>query len=148
MDLRRILIGIQDREIDIRFHDRTKFDVEVAEMITDYLILHGQIKNLAQKFIGFDKQKMNEFQQEYDKILDIQTHSKKRGRRNSGKSGKSSGTRKYRDIIEGRFDVADIVYIDRKDDPFTIFGKAADFSRKTMDIMKNQGYNDTCEAMM
>jgi NTE family protein len=42
---------IQDREIDIRL-DRTRYDVKVAEMISDYLILHGQLKNLAIKCIN------------------------------------------------------------------------------------------------
>ena len=58
---------IQDRELEIRFHDKTTYDVKVAEMITDYLILHGQMKNLAEKYIGvYDEgQKMHEFQREY-----------------------------------------------------------------------------------
>ena len=38
---------IQDREVDIRFHDRTQYDVKVAQLISDYVILHGQVKNLA-----------------------------------------------------------------------------------------------------
>ena len=61
---------IQDRELDIRFHDKTKYDKKVAEMTTDYLILHGQIKNSARKHIGlFDKDKIKAFEEEYNKIL-------------------------------------------------------------------------------
>ena len=34
--------AIQDREIDIKFHDRTKYDVKVAEITTDYIELIEQ----------------------------------------------------------------------------------------------------------
>jgi NTE family protein len=47
---------IQDRELDIRFHDKTRYDIKVSEMITDYIILHGQMKNLALKHIGLTEQ--------------------------------------------------------------------------------------------
>jgi len=54
--------------------------------------------------------------------------------------------RRYRDLIEGRFDIAKILYINRKADKNTIFGKAADFSRETMIKTKTTGYMDTCDA--
>src|SRR5215204_1118801 len=102
---------IQDRELDIRFHDKTKYDKKVAEMTTDYLILHGQIRNLALKYIDpFNK-------------------------------------RKVKDLIEGRFDVKRVVYIDREDDQDTIFGKAADFSRETVVNLEKLGYNDAQNAI-
>jgi hypothetical protein len=47
--------------------------------------------------------------------------------------------KRYRDIIEGRFDIANLVYIDRKDDGSTIFGKAAEFSSKTINQLKEDG---------
>jgi hypothetical protein len=64
--------------LDIRFHDKTKYDKKVAEMITDYLILHGQIKNLALKYIDqFDKTKVKDFEKDYEKLLedDRQKHT-------------------------------------------------------------------------
>ena len=54
--------------------------------------------------------------------------------------------RTYRDLLEGRFDIAKILYINRKEDKNTIFGKAADFSRETMIKSKTQGYRDTYDA--
>jgi len=132
---------IQDRELDIRFHDKTKYDKKVAEMTTDYLILHGQIKNLALKYIDpFDKSKVEDFEKDYKKLLedDTQTHSSKR---------RTSEKRTFKDLIEGRFDVTKVVYIDRKDDQDTIFGKAADFSRETIVNLENEGYNDTQKAI-
>jgi len=40
----------------------------------------------------------------------------------------------------GRFDIAKVVYVDRKDDGNTIFGKAAEFSVKTINNLKEDGY--------
>lgn len=153
---------IQDREIDIRFHDRTRYDVKVAEIVSDYLILHGQLKNLAIKCINTlaedDKEQaiamQNRFEKEYNKILDeTKPHSK--GRREEVELERSlvintkkniEGSRTYRDLIMGRFDVSKVVYVNRHDDGQTIFGKAAEFSRETMEILKDQGYKDASLA--
>ncbi|MGB7960115.1 MAG: patatin-like phospholipase family protein [Nitrososphaeraceae archaeon] len=148
---------IQDRELEIRFHDKTTYDVKVAEMITDYLILHGQMKNLAEKYIGVydENQKMQEFQREYQNLLNGLTHSQERknnsryvdGSKHQGDiTALRKNQRTYRDLIEGRFDIAKILYINRKEDKNTIFGKAADFSRETMIKSKTQGYRDTYDA--
>jgi NTE family protein len=125
---------IQDREIDIRFHDRTKYDVKVADMISDYLILYGQIKNLAFKHLSkYGKDEINQFEKEINDILDKKkAKSKKRNK---------AGERPYRDLIEGRFDIAKVVYIDRKDDGNTIFGKAAEFSTSTINKLRKDGYD-------
>ena len=65
-----------------------------------------------------------------------QAKSRKRGggvtNRDNNKSDNNSKIRKYKDLIEGRFDVASVIYIDRKDDGNTIFGKAAEFSTRTI----------------
>jgi NTE family protein len=149
---------IQDREIDIRFHDRTRYDVKVAKLISDYLILHGQLKNLAIKCINTladdNKNKaadlQDRFEKEYDKMLnEMKPHSKGRGEEaelersvvlRTKKSIK--GSRTYRDLVEGRFDVTRVIYVNRRDDGQTIFGKAAEFSRETMKNLKDQGYTD------
>ncbi|MGA9316553.1 MAG: hypothetical protein WBV84_00685, partial [Nitrososphaeraceae archaeon] len=148
---------IQDRELEIRFHDKTTYDVKVAEMITDYLILHGQMKNLAEKYIGVydENQKMQEFRREYQNLLNGVTHSQERKNNSTYVDGSKyqgditalrKNQRTYRDLIEGRFDIAKILYINRKEDKNTIFGKAADFSRETMIKSKTQGYRDTYDA--
>lgn len=130
---------IQDREIDIRFHDRTRYDVKVARMISDYLILHGQLKNLAIKCINaladddIKKDLQYKFETEYNKLLDeMKPHSK----------GRSGSSRTYRDLVEGRFDVTKVIYVNRLDDGQTIFGKAFEFSRETMENLRVQGYKD------
>jgi hypothetical protein len=42
----------------------------------------------------------------------------------------------YRDLLEGRFDIANVVYINRKDDGQTIFGKASEFSTKIIETLR------------
>jgi NTE family protein len=147
---------IQDREIDIRFHDRTRYDVKVAEMISDYLILHGQLKNLAIKCINaladddIKKDLQYKFETEYNKLLDeMKPHSK--GRREEAEFERSlalktkrsmESSRTYRDLVKGRFDVTKVIYVNRLDDGQTIFGKAFEFSRETMENLRVQGYKD------
>jgi len=146
---------IQDRELDIRFHDKTRYDIKVSEMITDYIILHGQMKNLALKHIDiFDKNMIREFEDEYQSLLGGLTHSHKRSSEydlvtsdDDTTATGPKGDRTYTDLIKGRFDVTRVTYINRKDDKDIIFGKAADFSKKTMNIIKNKGYNDARAAL-
>ena len=128
---------IQDREIDIRFHDRTKYDIQVANITSDYLILYGQIKNLALKHLSkYGKDEIDQFQKDIEKILD---DKKAKSEKRSKAKGKE---RKYRDLIEGRFDLAKVISIERKDDGNTIFGKAAEFSTSTINNLRKDGYEE------
>ena len=132
---------IQDREVDIRFHDRTQYDVEVAQMITDYLILYGQVKNLALKYLAKSgkKELLDSFKNELDNDLMVRKDAKSRSRGGLLKENDNIKKRKYRDLVEGRFDIANVVYINRKDDGHTIFGKASEFSTKTIETLRQQG---------
>jgi NTE family protein len=117
--------SIQDRELEIRFHDRTDYDVKVAKMTTDYL-------ELAHKLIRLAKNK-GASQQEIDEILDI---------REAKSKTRTGEQRNYHDLLDGRFKLFNTVYIDRTDDSNNIFGKAAEFSSKTIQELKAKGYND------
>jgi NTE family protein len=121
--------AIQDREIDIKFHDRTKYDVKVAEMTTDYIELIEQLINIGYKHAEYD----SAFKSDLEKLLNEKTKSKKR----------AGEKRIYRDILDGRADIIKVVYIDRRDDGNTIFGKAFEFSSKTVGDLKTAGYDDT-----
>jgi predicted acylesterase/phospholipase RssA len=120
--------AIQDREIDIKFHDRTKYDVKVAEMTTDYIELVEQLVNIAYKHAEND----SAFKADLEKLLNDKTISKKR----------TQERRTYRDLLDGRADITKVVYIDRRDDGNTIFGKAFEFSSKTISELETAGYND------
>jgi NTE family protein len=121
--------AIQDREIDIKFHDRTKYDVKVAEMTTDYIELIEQLINIGYKHAEYD----SAFKFDLEKLLNEKTKSKKR----------AGEKRIYRDILDGRADITKVVYIDRSDDGNTIFGKAFEFSSKTIGELEIAGYKDT-----
>jgi len=125
---------IQDREIDIKFHDRTKYDVRLAEITTDYIELIEQLESLALKHSEDDEA----FKQDYNDLLNNVTKSKTR-----------IGTKQrvYRDLIEGRFDIHKVTYIERIDDGNTIFGKASEFSSKTVNQLKEAGYQDAQDTI-
>jgi NTE family protein len=112
--------SIQDREIDIKFHDRTKYDLKVAQVATDYIDLVGELMQLARD---------NKLSEKAKAILDRPAKSKKR-----------DGTpRKYSDLIEGRFAIERAVYVEREDNKDTIFGKAFDFSGTTVNNLFEKG---------
>jgi hypothetical protein len=121
-------------------------------LIGDYVILHGQVKNLAIKHLEkFGQNKSDAFLEDLKNLLDTKIpKSTKHGaitKKNMNQSEdnydnnntKFTSERKYKDIIEGRFDIANVIYIDRKDDGNTIFGKAAEFSTKTINKLREDG---------
>jgi NTE family protein len=119
---------IQDREIDIKFHDRTKYDIQVSNTITDYVDLNNAIIDLAIKHAK-DK---NVLQADLAKIMN--SHAKSKGR--------DRVKRKYRELIDGRFNVIRVGYIERQDDDNTIFGKAFEFSYRTINSLRDKGYQE------
>jgi NTE family protein len=125
---------IQDREIDIKFHDRTKYDVRLAEVKTDYIELIEQLESLALKHSEDDEA----FKRDYNDLLDNVTKSKTRI---------GMKPRVYRDLIQGRFDIHKVTYIERVDDGNTIFGKASEFSSKTANQLKEAGYQDAQDTI-
>ena len=97
--------------------------------------MHGQLKNLAIKCINAlaDDDIKKEFDTEYNKLLDeMKPHSK----------GRSGSSRNLWRSVKGRFDVTKVIYVNRLDDGQTIFGKAFEFSRETMENLRVQGYKD------
>ena len=51
--------------------------------------------------------------------------------------------RQYKEIVEGRFDIAEIVRIERINDENTISDKTFDFSIGTIEQLLKDGYEDT-----
>lgn len=113
------LDSIRDREIDIKFHDRTKYDEQVANIVTDYIGLVRSAMDLALSQAK-DKKLLRD---EFTRLL------KTGGLISRGRFDKS---RTYQDLLEGRFKVK-VHRIDRRNDSNTIFGKYADFSSTTID---------------
>jgi NTE family protein len=116
---------IEDRLNDIRFHDRTKYDEKVADIVTDYIDLSRELITLA-KQSGVP-------QKTIDDILAKKGESKKRNIQEK---------RRYRSLLEGRFK-AKVYRIQRQDDGDTIFGKASDFSYTTVKDLMDRGRRET-----
>jgi hypothetical protein len=119
---------IQDREIDIKSHDRTKYDIQVSNTVTDYIDLNNTIIDLAVKHA----KDRNALQADLAKIMNSNSKSK----------GRNRLRRKYRELLEGRFNIIRVGYIERQDDDNTIFGKAFEFSYQTINGLRDRGYKE------
>jgi hypothetical protein len=53
--------------------------------------------------------------------------------------------RQYKEIVEGRFDIAEIVRLERKNTEHTISDKTFDFSEGTIRELLNDGYKDAVD---
>ena len=127
--------GQVDRKNDILYHDKTEYDQKVALLVTDYIDLVKYIRNIALNHI--DDNKEDVFQNDLEKFLGNYAKSKFR-------TGKQ---RKYVDLLKGRFDVNNVIRIERQDDPHTISNKWADFSTGTIKEMIMDGYKQTLDQL-
>ena len=121
--------GIKNLHEIIQFSNKTSYDEKVARIVTDYI-------NLTQKLVKLAKTKGVTFE-EIGQILDDFATSKSR-------TGKQ---RQYKDLIEGRFRITKVKRIERKTDPNSIWGKIADFTSITINMLMEQGYKDTMDQM-
>ena len=119
--------GVINRHSDIIFSDRTHRDEEILLLISDYIDLIRHLIRVA---------KENKVKDEViDNLLDQQTKY----------HGIVFQSRKYKDMVEGRFDIAEIIRIERKNDENTISDKTFDFSSGTIRQLLNDGYKDTID---
>jgi NTE family protein len=121
----------KDRMFDIINHDKTGYDLKVAKFVTDYIEL---TRNLIQQHskVG-DKEVVR-------KILldDSKTQSKFR----------EGMPRKYLDLLIGRFDVNEILKLERKEHPEdTISNKWVDLSHQTVMHLIEEGKKD-CKQVL
>jgi len=117
--------GIVNRNNDITFSDRSNREEEALLLISDYVDLVRELITMA-KENGVKDNAIN-------KLLDQETKY----------HGKFLKPRNYREIVEGRFDIGEIVRIERKNDEHTISDKTFDFSSGTIAYMLSDGYQDT-----
>ncbi len=119
--------GVINRNNDITFSDRTHRDEEILLLISDYIDLIRDLIRIA---------KENKVKDEViDNLLDQQTKY----------HGVVFQSRKYKDMVEGRFDIAEIIRIERKNDENTISDKIFDFSSGTIKQLIKDGYKDTID---
>jgi NTE family protein len=127
--------GQVDRRNDILYHDKTEYDQKVAVLVTDYIDLAREIRNIAIDHL--DENKKNSFKMDLDNFLNKEAKSKFR----------TEEQRKYIDLLKGRFHTSKIKRIERKDDPNTISNKWADFSFRTIIEMISDGYEEAVAQM-
>ena len=122
---------INDRQYDVLFHDRTRYDEKVANIVSDYIDMSKRLINAINTVSNANERKRLE--QELKRILGTKAKS-------TSRNGK---VRHYEDLLEGHFDV-EVFRIERSEDDETdIFGKAFDFSYKTINQLRQQGEQDT-----
>jgi len=123
--------GVKDRRNDITYADKTEYDQKIALVVTDYVDFINQLRGIANDAVkaventGEKRQLMAKL----DGILE-----------KKGKSFKRTGIRrKYGDLIKGRFNLNQVITIERKDDPDSISNKWADYTSETTDMLIRQG---------
>ena len=94
----------QNREKDIRFHDRTDYDIKLAQDISDYhdfVDLMTQLASDAIKEIKDKKDVVNDLKQRFEEIVNSQQRTLTRGNQ----------PRYFYDLIGKRFDINDVLKI-------------------------------------
>jgi predicted acylesterase/phospholipase RssA len=117
--------GVVNRNSDITFSDRSRKDEEVLLLVSDYVNLVRDLIRTA-KENGVKEDIINE-------VLNRQTDY----------HGQLLRPRQYKEIVEGRFDIAEIIRVERNNDENTISDKTFDFSIGTITQLLKDGYEDT-----
>jgi predicted acylesterase/phospholipase RssA len=121
--------GVVNRNNDITFSDRSHRDEEVLLLISDYVDLVRDLIKTG-KEAGCKDDVINE-------LMNRQTKY----------HGDLLKPRKYKEIVEGLFDIGEIVRIERKNDENTISDKTFDFSYGTIEKLLQNGYEDTMDTI-
>jgi NTE family protein len=130
----------KDRENDIRFHDKTEYDIKMANVVSDYKDFVEDMGQLAIAAIGEIKNReniANELKQSFIEILNKKQRTLTRDER----------PRFFYDLIRKRFDIVNVIEIQRQDDIHTIANKAFDFSAETISNLIEQGIMDTLDRL-
>ena len=127
---------ILDRQYNILFNDKTRYDEKVAHLVSDYIDLGKRMRDLTLKSINVAHEKNQgeaaALRQEFEEILGSPAKS----------SSRDGAERQYGDLLRGRFDVQ-VYRIEREaDERYDIYGKAFDFSAISIDELLQQGEQD------
>lgn len=123
--------SIQDRQIDITFHDRTKFQVKIDKMRSEYIDLLKELVSIAK----------NRDAEKVDRLLD----------QNSSYAGPKDDAflNKRNALMKNRFKLGRVVYVEREEKSGnTIFAKAFDFSPKTIRQLIKEGESRAQDAFV
>jgi NTE family protein len=119
--------GVINRREDITYSDRTYTDQQTLLLVSDYVDLARDLIKIA-KDNGVKDDVINN-------VLNRKTMN----------HGMAIRPRKYSDILEGQYEIGKIIRVNRKNDEYTISNKIFDFSTKTIDQLRESGYNNTLD---
>ena len=115
---------VDNRKWNIIFNDKTDYDEQVANVVTDLTDVVRQLSNLARiKGASTD---------EIKSILKKPALSEKR----------NGQARSYDDLLRGRFRLTKVVRIDRKDDGNEVFDMLFDYSSTSIENLMRDGCRD------
>lgn len=129
----------KDRENDIRFHDKTDYDLKLANVVSDYLDFVERIGKIAVDAIEEIKDK-NTVTKLKNKFIDVLKSPQSTPTR-------SHNPRYYNDLLKKRFDIGKTIKIQRQDDIDTISNKFLDFSPETISSLIEQGIYDCLHTL-
>jgi NTE family protein len=126
--------SVTNRKNELTFQDKTEYEERVANIVSDYY-------NLVNLLIGLAKSK-HATDKEIDAILDKDAKSTHRTGKDYGK------TRKYRNLLDKRFDISKLVRIERSGDKNDISNKWCYFSSGTISKLLKQGIKDALNTLV
>lgn len=121
--------GVVNRNNDIMFADRSLRDESVVLLLSDFVDLSKKLIDIA-KSHGVKKEVI-------DDLLDDRPAS----------HGRLHGIKpmQYRNLVEGQFNIGEVIRIERKHTEHEISKKILDFSSKTIRQLLQNGYDDVVE---
>ncbi len=134
----------KDRENDIRFHDKTENDIRMAQVISDYHELSSSLMNLIVDSIEKMKSIENK-NKEIDEFINNLRVILNQEQRTLSEKGKP---RYYYELLSKKFDVKEVIKVQRKDDKHTISDKIYDFSSITVSNLLREGEKDTLNKII
>lgn len=120
---------VENRKSGIIFGDRTHYDEQVANFVTDYIDLAKDLKNLAQRN-GISHNRINYILNRYATSMNT-----------------IGETRQYGELLGGRFRLTKVVRIDHKDDGNDVADKIFDYSQRTIEKLIEDGNRDALIQM-
>ena len=122
--------GVVDRKNDIMFHDRTRYDENVAVLVSDFIRLAKTLIKLAEEN-GVSKETIQKILKEETNAVYLATGKRWR----------------FEDLLTIAVDIEFVVRFQRKNDSNTISNKTFDFSKTTIQQLIQDGYQETKEQL-
>jgi NTE family protein len=121
--------GVVNRNNDIIFSDKVHQEEAMLLLASDYIDLVRALMKVAEEH-GVKKDIINN-------LLDQKTRY----------HGEFIKPGRFLDIVEGRFQIDEMIQVNRKNDEHTISNKIFDFSVETIQLLLKQGYDDALAAV-